>query len=56
MYNVILRHVVAPIVAVEKAVSITYSEDVFVASGIQYAMDMRHISYVACPVLQYFPS
>jgi len=36
--------------------SITYSERVFVALGIQYAMHIRHIklSSVACPGLPYF--
>ena len=40
-----------------KAISMTYSECVFVALGVQNAMRMRQIilSSVACPDLQYFP-
>jgi hypothetical protein len=39
-----------------KAISITYSEDVSVALGMQHAKSMRRIilSPVACPALQYF--
>jgi len=39
-----------------KAISITYSECVSVALGIQHAMHMRHVtlSSVACPALQNF--
>ena len=39
-----------------KAVSITYSEFVFVALGIRHALRMRRImlSSVTCPTLQYF--
>jgi len=37
-----------------KAISITYSESVFLALGIQYAMRMRHAPFVVCPALQYF--
>jgi hypothetical protein len=39
-----------------KAISITYSEYVFVALVIQHAMRIRRIilSSVACPVLHYF--
>ena len=36
-YNVTVRRVRVTIVAVEKSVSVTYSERVFVALGIQYA-------------------
>jgi hypothetical protein len=36
-----------------KGMSITYSESVFLASGIQHAMHIRHIVTVACPIEQY---
>ena len=41
-----------------KAISITYSECVSVALGIQYAMRMRRILLpsVSCPALPYFPT
>jgi hypothetical protein len=42
-YTVTIRHVHATIVAVEKAMGITYAECVFTALGIQHAMCMRHI-------------
>ena len=38
----------------KKAISITYSECVFVAIGIQHAMRTRLI--LICPPLQYFPT
>jgi len=37
-----------------KAISISYSECVFVGLGIQNAMRMRHIVIWASPALQYF--
>jgi hypothetical protein len=39
---------------VEKAVSATQLECVFVASGIRHAMRNGHIVTCACPALQYF--
>jgi len=42
-YNVTLRLVRVTTVTVEKQLSITYSERVFVALGIQHAMPMHHI-------------
>jgi hypothetical protein len=37
-----------------KAVSVTYSEGVFVALGIQHAMSMRHVVICGLSALQYF--
>jgi hypothetical protein len=37
-----------------KAISITYSECVFVALGIQYVMRMHHIVICGLSALQYF--
>ena len=39
-----------------KAISITYSEFVFVALGTRHAMRMRRILSVARPALQNFPT
>jgi hypothetical protein len=41
-YKVTVRRVRATIVAFGKTISITYSESMFVALGIQHAMCMRH--------------
>ena len=49
MYNVRLRRVRATIVAVEKSLSIIYSECEFVALGIQHEMRMRHIVIYCLP-------
>ena len=52
--NVTLWHVHKTIVAVEKAISITYSEYVFVALGIQYAMLLCHIVICGFSGSKYF--
>jgi DNA-binding transcriptional MocR family regulator len=49
MYNVTLRQIHATTVAVEKSISITYSERVFVTLGIQHAMHMCHIVMFGLP-------
>jgi len=56
MCDVTHRRVRAAIVAVEKLLSITYYECVYVALGIQYAKRMLRtiLSLVACPSLQHF--
>ena len=43
MHNVTLRHFCATIFAVERAISITYSECEFVTLGIQHAKCMHHV-------------
>jgi hypothetical protein len=55
-YNVTFRRVRVTIVAVQKAISITYSECVPVALPIRHAKRMRRIilSSVACLALPYF--
>jgi hypothetical protein len=45
-----MRPVRATIVAVEKAINITYSESVFVALGTQHAMRTRHLSLWHAPL------
>ena len=54
--NVILKRVRVIIVAVEQAISITYSECMSVALVIQHAMRMRRIvlSSVDCLAVPYF--
>jgi len=45
MHNITLRHICANIFAVERAISITYSECEFIALGIQHAKCMHHVVY-----------
>jgi len=52
--NITLRLVRSTIVAVEKAISIAYSECVFVALGIRMQCVFAVLSSVASPALQYF--
>ena len=47
-----MERVLANIVA--KKISITYSESVFLPSGIQHAMRIRHIVVCDLPPVQYF--
>jgi hypothetical protein len=56
--NLTFRRVRVTIVAVEKQVSITYSECVSVALVIQHAKRMRRVilSSVACPAVPYLPT
>ena len=55
MYIATSTRFCATLVAVEKAISITYSEYVFVDFGIQHEMRLLRLSSVACPVLRIFP-
>jgi hypothetical protein len=54
VYNVTLRQIVLLLLTWEIKKKVTYSECVFVALGIQYAMHMCHIVLVAYPAVQYF--
>jgi hypothetical protein len=57
MYNITLRRVRVPTVAVENSkYSITYSQCVYVALDIQHAKRMRRVilSSVACLAVPYF--
>jgi len=46
---------VRPLLVAEKN-NITHSEYGFLALGTRRAMRMRHMSTVACPAVQYFPT
>jgi len=52
--NVTLRRVLTAIVAVSKAINVTYSECALVALGIQHARACAILSSVVCPDVQNF--
>ena len=54
--NVTLRHSGATIFCSGKAISITYSECVFVALGIKHAMRMRHIILPSVSIMLFPPT
>ena len=53
-YNMVLKRVHCNHCYLGKAVSITYSECVFIALRIQHAMPMVIMLFMACPALRYF--
>jgi hypothetical protein len=54
-YNVTLKCVCTTVDAVEKAISITYSECVFVASGTEHAVRMCHSHLLPVWLWNIFP-
>jgi hypothetical protein len=48
MYNVAVRRVLVTLFAVDKQISITYSECVYVTLVVQHGMRMRHIKIAIC--------
>ena len=55
MHNVTLRYLLATTVAVEKQ-GVLQILSLFVALDIQHAMRRIIFSYVACPIVGYFPT